>query len=292
MDVPRTAAGAPFVAHPRLQQSLLRCLYVWAMRHPASGYVQGINDLATPFLAVFLEEKLRENAAAGSPAAAAAVEKGRRAFFFGRASDSEGCADGGGSSVGGGAQGEQEGQSAAGGREGESDIAAAVSSLPEALLLAAEADVYWCLCEMLDRIHDHYTFAQPGIQVKCDSLTNLIERLDPAVARNLEEQGVQVLQFAFRWFNCLLVREVPFACTPRLWDVYLSEGDDFPDFLIYVAASLLLTYRGQVASMEFQDLVMFLQALPTSDWGTADLDLVLSRAFMWRAKARLPKKGE
>jgi hypothetical protein len=74
--------------------------------------------------------------------------------------------------------------------------------------------------------------------------------------------------------------------------VYLSEGDDFPDFLIYVAASLLLTYRGQVASMEFQDLVMFLQALPTSDWGTADLDLVLSRAFMWRAKARLPKKGE
>ena len=30
-------------------------LYVWALRHPASGYVQGINDLATPFYAVFLE---------------------------------------------------------------------------------------------------------------------------------------------------------------------------------------------------------------------------------------------
>lgn len=29
-------------------------LYIWAVRHPASGYVQGINDLATPFFVVFL----------------------------------------------------------------------------------------------------------------------------------------------------------------------------------------------------------------------------------------------
>lgn len=29
-----------------------------AIRHPASGYVQGINDLATPFLVVFLSEYL------------------------------------------------------------------------------------------------------------------------------------------------------------------------------------------------------------------------------------------
>jgi len=37
-----------------LGQSLERVLYVWAIRHPASGYVQGINDLATPFFQVFL----------------------------------------------------------------------------------------------------------------------------------------------------------------------------------------------------------------------------------------------
>jgi hypothetical protein len=38
----------------RALQSLERILYVWALRHPASGYVQGINDLATPFYEVFL----------------------------------------------------------------------------------------------------------------------------------------------------------------------------------------------------------------------------------------------
>lgn len=33
-----------------------RILFIWAIRHPASGYVQGINDLVTPFFVVFLSE--------------------------------------------------------------------------------------------------------------------------------------------------------------------------------------------------------------------------------------------
>jgi hypothetical protein len=31
------------------------------MRHPASGYVQGINDIVTPFLIVFLTEHSEVN---------------------------------------------------------------------------------------------------------------------------------------------------------------------------------------------------------------------------------------
>lgn len=38
-----------------------RILFIWAIRHPASGYVQGINDLVTPFFIVFLQEALTPN---------------------------------------------------------------------------------------------------------------------------------------------------------------------------------------------------------------------------------------
>ena len=38
-----------------VQEMVERILYIWAIRHPASGYVQGINDLVTPFLMVFLQ---------------------------------------------------------------------------------------------------------------------------------------------------------------------------------------------------------------------------------------------
>lgn len=30
------------------------------------------------------------------------------------------------------------------------------------------------------------------------------------VSKHIEEQGLEFLQFAFRWFNCLLIREVRF----------------------------------------------------------------------------------
>jgi len=52
--VPRTRPGAPLWSCITAQKSLERILYVWAIRHPASGYVQGINDLVTPFFEVFL----------------------------------------------------------------------------------------------------------------------------------------------------------------------------------------------------------------------------------------------
>ena len=39
-----------------VQNIFQRVLYVWAVRHPASGYVQGINDFLNPFFTVFLTE--------------------------------------------------------------------------------------------------------------------------------------------------------------------------------------------------------------------------------------------
>ncbi|QHN99078.1 TBC1 domain family member 22B [Arachis hypogaea] len=58
VDCPRTVPDVPFFQQQQVQKSLERILYAWAIRHPASGYVQGINDLVTPFLVVFLSEYL------------------------------------------------------------------------------------------------------------------------------------------------------------------------------------------------------------------------------------------
>lgn len=54
VDVPRTAPDIMLFRDDRLRQALGRLLYIWACRHPASSYVQGINDLATPLISVFL----------------------------------------------------------------------------------------------------------------------------------------------------------------------------------------------------------------------------------------------
>ncbi|PFH34851.1 TBC domain containing protein [Besnoitia besnoiti] len=58
VDLPRTHSGLRFFSHARIQSCMERALFLWAVKNPASGYVQGINDLITPFLSVFLESSI------------------------------------------------------------------------------------------------------------------------------------------------------------------------------------------------------------------------------------------
>jgi hypothetical protein len=37
---------------------------------------------------------------------------------------------------------------------------------------------------------------------------------------HLQHQGIEFIQFAFRWMNCLLMREIPLKNTIRMWDSY------------------------------------------------------------------------
>ncbi|XP_061187749.1 TBC1 domain family member 22B-like isoform X2 [Saccostrea echinata] len=55
-DIPRMTSLAHLFQQKVVQEIFERILYIWAIRHPASGYVQGINDLVTPFFVVFLSE--------------------------------------------------------------------------------------------------------------------------------------------------------------------------------------------------------------------------------------------
>ncbi|KAK2371189.1 Ypt/Rab-GAP domain of gyp1p superfamily protein [Trifolium repens] len=224
VDCPRTVPEVPFFQQPQVQKSLERILYAWAIRHPASGYVQGINDLVTPFFVVFLSEYL------------------------------EGSIDNW-----------------------------TMSDLSSDKISNVEADCYWCLSKLLDGMQDHYTFAQPGIQRLVFKLKELVRRIDDPVSSHMENQGLEFLQFAFRWFNCLLIREIPFQLVTRLWDTYLAEGDALPDFLVYIFASFLLTWSDEIKKLDFQELVMFLQRLPTQNWTDQELEMVLSRAFMWHS---------
>lgn len=58
IDVLRTNPDLQLFQHPRIQNCLERILYIWSIRHPASGYVQGLNDLVTPFMSVFLYDMM------------------------------------------------------------------------------------------------------------------------------------------------------------------------------------------------------------------------------------------
>ncbi|XP_062347577.1 TBC1 domain family member 22A isoform X3 [Cinclus cinclus] len=221
IDIPRMSPEV-LRLQPKVTEIFERILFIWAIRHPASGYVQGINDLVTPFFVVFVCEYIEEEEVENFD----------------------------------------------------------VSSLPEEVLQNIEADSYWCMSKLLDGIQDNYTFAQPGIQKKVKMLEELVSRIDEQVHRHLDQHEVKYLQFAFRWMNNLLMREVPLRCTIRLWDTYQSEPEGFSHFHLYVCAAFLVRWRKEILDeKDFQELLIFLQNLPTVHWGDEDISVLLAEAY-------------
>ncbi|KAH8929576.1 RabGAP/TBC [Atractiella rhizophila] len=224
-DAPRTHANKELWRQERTQRSLERILYIWAIRHPASGYVQGINDLVTPFFEVFLSNY---------------VEGDLETF----------------------------------------DMSDASQELVDSL----EADSFWCLSKLLDGIQDNYIFAQPGIQRQVKRMKELCARVDAPLAAHLESEKVEFIQFAFRWMNCLLMRELSVKNIVRMWDTYLAEGGDaFSEFHLYVCLAFLVRWSEKLREMDFQGIIMFLQSLPTQDWNDENTELLLSEAFVWKS---------
>ncbi|KAM4711785.1 TBC1 domain family member 22A isoform 1-T1 [Anableps anableps] len=221
IDIPRTNPLIPLFQQASVQEIFERILFIWAIRHPASGYVQGINDLVTPFFVVFVFEYIEEE-----------VEN-----FD-------------------------------------------VSSLQEEALRNIEADSFWCMSKLLDGIQDNYTFAQPGIQRKVKALEELVSRIDESVHRHMQQYEVEYLQFAFRWMNNLLMRELPLRCTIRLWDTYQAEPEGFSHFHLYVCAAFLVRWRKEILEeQDFQGLMILLQNLPTMHWGNEEVSVLLAEAY-------------
>lgn len=46
------------------------------------------------------------------------------------------------------------------------------------------------------------------------------------LAAHLDSENVEFMQFAFRWMNCLLMREISVQNTIRMWDTYLVSISD------------------------------------------------------------------
>lgn len=257
IDVKRTNPTIKLFASPQVQKSLRKILYFWAIRHPTSGYVQGINDLVTPFYKIFLGHYLWQ-----------LQNKDQTQLFI------PGLMDDGDSM-------EQELLNA-------NDLINLnidnidPSRLSERVHQIIEADSYWCLSKLLDTITDNYIHEQPGILKQVQDLKNLISKIDIDLINHFNSESIEFIQFSFRWMNCLLMRELSIDLIIRMWDTYLSENPlGFSSFHIYVCAAFLVRFSPQLKTMEFQDILIFLQNPPTEFWTEKDIELMLSEAFIW-----------
>jgi len=256
MDIPRATPWIPqvFSQDHRVKNCLERLLYTWAVRHPASSYVQGMNDLAILLLAVFIQDRVNQDHLEDSYD----FEEENLTLDLEEADSEE---------------------------LNQQHLEMGLDLMSDEDFHAIEADTYWCFTNILSTIQDHYTPDQPGIQEMVHKLELIMEKVNPKLCHHLKSNGVVFLHFAFRWMNCLLVREMPLHLIIRIWDTYLSEIDTggFHDFHVNVCAALLNKISEKIfAARDFEGIMCLLQNLPTQDWVVDDIEMLLSQAYVYR----------
>ena len=228
LDIVRSTTDVPFLFHDKGQGIMENVLFIWSLRHPASGYVQGINDLVVPLFVVLMQQY--------SPLLSKEV----------------------------------------------------FDDVTEQEVKNVEADLYFCLSSLLENVQDHYTQNQTKIFEQLKYMKQLVTKVDQKLSKHLENNNVEFFQFAFRWFNCFLLRELSLDQGLRLWDTYLSDedGTGFSEFHMYVCVEIIEKYSERICSSEFGDIVQLLQHLPTDEWDENDMNTILSEAFILERRFR------
>lgn len=227
-DVPRTQPDYPLFHIEPIQKMLTRLLFIWNSRHPASGYVQGINDITTPLIAVFLNDYVELD-------------------------------------------------------EDLNSVPEKISNVKDSDFDCVEADVYWCLCRILDSILDNYTDMQPGTIKALQKIKEITKKMDLELAIHLESNEVDLSPFAFRWVFCLLIREFSLKLGLRLFDTYIADDCGFAVLHIYICAAMILKFGSKIKKMNNNEIMTFLQALPTKNWIEEDLKMLIAEAYVYKS---------
>jgi hypothetical protein len=229
LDIPRTHSFSdelsPVVAHPLMQSLMERVLFIWSQRNKASSYVQGMNDITVPLLAVLLSPIARDR-----------------------------------------------------------NDSSVIDSLSPKELLELESELYWMFSRLLQDLQDNYTPGQYGIQRMVQKVEAILRRTNPELICHLETEQVSLLQITFRWFNCLLSRELRLHVLLRCYDALLSDEAGFSEFLVYVCTALLKHLSAELCGRDFQGIM----TLMTSASGSLSLDVpgmdaVLAEAFVLKS---------
>ena len=311
-DIPRTCPGIPLFTQENIRTLMTRVLFAWGVKHPRSGYVQGMNDLLAIILLVFIADaagvftsktsKAKEadtpggyqgmTGYSGSPDYAAPSQKRPAyntsgSFYYSESPPPKRVPSSG--------QMLRDFRSVERSRsapplETADDLEdptrdalllrGDASYLSEDIMKQIAADSYFCLEKILEEIQDHYVELQPGLQKASETVHNLLRRVDLELCRHLEEQGVLTLQVTFRWINCLLVRELPVPALVRLWDACIAEDRGFLKFFPYICAAFLCHFSDTLRHLNAENLHLFLQNLPTHDWTFKDVDTLLGEAYI------------
>ncbi|CCF57889.1 hypothetical protein KAFR_0D02420 [Kazachstania africana CBS 2517] len=295
IDIPRTNPHISLYQFKSVQNSLQKVLYLWAIRHPASGYVQGINDLVTPFFEVFLTEYLSQSQIDDveniDPQTYLTEEQ-----WSNLEADTFWCLT------------KLLEQITDNYIHGQPGILEQVKNLSQ-LVKRIDSDLYdhfqkehvefiqfsfrWMNCLLMRefqmgtviRMWDTYlaeTSTETTNSIPYTS-SNEISLPKTPIQRNASTFSTPVETTSPSSYG----RSAP-VTTSNTTSVNSDDStrlrqSSLNEFHVFVCAAFLIKWSEQLLDMDFQGIITFLQNPPTKDWTETDIEMLLSEAYIWQS---------
>jgi hypothetical protein len=156
-----------------------------------------------------------------------------------------------------------------------------VDDIQEPQFREIEADCFWCFSRLLDGLQDLYTKDRAGLYKMLSALESAIRANDPVLADWIQKEEIEYQEFAFRWMNCLLVREFPLVLVVRLWDSYLSNHSRIATTHVYVCAAVMAILSPKLRNLPHAEFVMMLQQNPPEQWTMSHIEMIVAQAYVY-----------
>lgn len=86
----------------------------------------------------------------------------------------------------------------------------------------------------------------------------------------------------FKWVTCLLLRQFSVKTGLRLFDTYIADENNYFAFSLYILAAIILKYSKKFKKMNFEEMMIFQQNMPTKEWSEEDLATVIAEAYVYQ----------
>ncbi|KAF9563271.1 GTPase activating protein [Mortierella alpina] len=167
--------------------------------------------------------------------------------------------------------------------QGMSDLLAPVFAV-----MGDEVMGFWAFVGLMERTKKNFYRDQVGMQSQLETLSQLIQVLDPKLYKHLEKCEALNLFFCFRWLLIWFKREFEWVDIMRLWEVLFSDFLS-SQFQLFVAMSILDKHRDVMMDhlQGFDEILKYVNDLSM----TIDLEQTLQDAeILYRRLESLAEK--
>lgn len=140
-------------------------------------------------------------------------------------------------------------------------------------LSTAESSAFYTFCKFIDAVQSNFIDGQPGIYQGFGEVERTLRVADKDIWKKLDDTRVGTQMYAFRWLSCFFIREFSLENAYLIFDSLFAYGD--PNrFTVFFSTSVLIFHREAILKGNFEEIVLFLQTLPSVHMDALDMEML------------------